>query len=59
MDVFKKVFDDFRNWNIIDVEFVSFNKKQKKIERPFKLGKLYLVSTHNAKFKRKVPKTGT
>jgi len=43
MNEIQKVFDQFVNRNIINIQFISFNKKQQKVERTFKLGQMNLV----------------
>jgi len=43
MYVIKKIVCDLCNGNIINIQFISFNKEKKEIKRAFKLRKLYLV----------------
>ena len=43
MDVSKEIIDDPGNWDIVDIQFISFNKKKQKVERTLKLREFYLV----------------
>ena len=42
MNIIEKIFGDFCNGDIINVQFVPFYKKQQQVERPFELRKFYL-----------------
>ena len=53
MDKVEEVINDPGNRNIVNVQFITFNKKKQKIKRPFKLGQFYLVSTHGCNLKQK------
>ena len=44
MNIVQKIFYDPGNGYIINIKFISFNKKQQQVEWPFKLGEPYLVS---------------
>ena len=37
LDVLQKVIRDPGDWNVVDIEFVPFNKKQQQIKGAFKL----------------------
>jgi hypothetical protein len=43
MKVLKKFLGYLRNWNIIDIQFVSLDEKEKQIKRTFERLKLYPV----------------
>src|SRR5258708_3837992 len=42
VEVIQKIAGDFRDRNIVDVEFVPFNEKEQQIERTFKKGEFNL-----------------
>ena len=58
IDIIQKFFCDLCNRNIVNIQFITFNKKQKQVERAFKLGKLYLpgCSIHEIFLKNKLCK---
>ena len=43
MDIVKKVIGNFRDRNIVNIQFIPFNKKQEEIKRSLKLRKFDLV----------------
>lgn len=43
MNKSKKIVNNARNGNIIDIQFIALNEKQQQIEWTFKLWKLYLI----------------
>jgi hypothetical protein len=38
VNIIKEIVDNAGNGDIIDIEFISFNKKKKKVKRAFELG---------------------
>src|SRR5215217_5261289 len=43
VDVRQEIVDEFGNGNVVNIEFVTLNKKQEQVEGAFKLRQLYLV----------------
>ena len=43
MDKLHKVLNNTSNGNIINVQFIPFNKKEKQVKWTLELGKFYLV----------------
>mgnify|MGYP000294401391 CR=1 FL=1 len=37
MNISKKIIYNTRDWNIIDIQLIPFNKKKEKVERTFKI----------------------
>ena len=44
MDKVQKIVGDFRDRNIVDIEFIPFDKEQKKVKRTLEIIEFYLVS---------------
>ena len=40
----QKIIDDVRNWNIVDIQFITFDKEKEEVEWTLELRKLYLVT---------------
>ena len=57
MDIIHKIIDDLGYRDIINIQLITFNKKQEQVKRTFKLRKLYLVRCiiHTDKFKGNKP----
>jgi hypothetical protein len=43
MDIIHEIVDDTGDGDIINIQFIPFNKEKQEIKRSFKLGKFYLV----------------
>jgi hypothetical protein len=53
MDIAEEIIDDACNGYVINIQLISFNKKQQQVKWPLKLRKLYLLSIHNSNFRTK------
>ena len=43
MNIIQEIFDDARDGNIVNIQFVSFNKEKQQVEWSLELGKFNLV----------------
>ena len=45
MNKIQEIIDDFGNWNVVNIDLISLDKKKQQVEWTFKLRQFYLVGS--------------